>query len=82
MSLPNSSNVKLNFLVQLAKRAIERDENKRRRYFELMTDNFEPEQLVFVDESAVDKRVAWRQRGYSRKGTRAVKKTDFKRGDK
>jgi hypothetical protein len=47
-----------------------------------MLDNFTAEQLVFVDESAVDKRVIHRNRGWAPRGQRAVMKTNFVRGTK
>jgi hypothetical protein len=47
-----------------------------------MATNFTANQLVFVDESSVDKRTSWRNRGWAKKGARAVLKTDFVRGKK
>jgi hypothetical protein len=66
----------------LSKHAIERDEEKRKNFYAYMMENFQPEQLVFVDESAVDKRITSRNRGWAESGRRAVLKTDFVRGQK
>ena len=67
---------------QIAKRAIERDHEKRAYYLTHMVQNFQAEQLVFVDETGVDKRTIWRNHGYAKKGTRAVMYTDFARNKK
>lgn len=68
--------------LQLSKRAVERDEAKRSEFFQHMVNNFTAEQLDFVDESAVDKRVAFRNCGWARSGERAIVKTNFDRGTK
>jgi hypothetical protein len=68
--------------MQLSKRAIERDESKRENFYRYMVQNYTTEQLVFVDESAVDKRVAFRNRGWARSGERAVMKTNFVQGQR
>jgi hypothetical protein len=67
---------------QLSKRAIERDEKKRSLFLAYMSQNFEANQLVFVDESSVDNRTVWRNRGWAKSGARAVKKTNFLRDKK
>ena len=41
---------------------------------------YSPEQLVFVDESSVDRRTTYRGRAWSIRGTRAQRKAFFVRG--
>jgi hypothetical protein len=41
---------------------------------------FQPEQLIFIDESAKDERTSCRQYGYSSRNQPAIKKVVFLRG--
>lgn len=52
------------------KLAIERNEAKREEYF-VSIGKYQPEQLVFVDESAVDRRTPTQRYGWARVGQRA-----------
>jgi hypothetical protein len=58
---------------------MERDEEDRAAYMYHMSSEYTPEQLVFVDESSCDRRIA---RGYGRAvaGQRVTRKTVFVRG--
>lgn len=67
---------------QLSKKAIERLEFKRSAYCVLIGELYSREQLVFVDESAMDRRLTYRTHGWAMKGKRASKKGHFKRGKK
>lgn len=67
---------------QLSKKAIERLEFKRSAYCVLIGELYSREQLVFVDESAMDRRLTYRTHGWALKGKRASKKGHFKRGKK
>ena len=64
---------------QVDRRAMERDEDVRATYMYNMSLEYQPEQLVFVDESSCDRRIS---RGYGRavRGRRVTRKTVFVRG--
>jgi hypothetical protein len=52
---------------------------KRREYLNRIS-QYSADQLVFVDESAVDRRTTYRGRAWSIVGTRAQRKAFFVRG--
>jgi hypothetical protein len=64
---------------KVKKVASERNENLRADFIARMA-QYSPEQLGFLDEVSKDERTAFRARGRSRKGTRAVRKGVFVRG--
>jgi hypothetical protein len=66
-------------LVQLSKIAIERSAERRSDYL-LRIGGYEPNQIVFVDESAVDRRTTYRGRAYAIKGRKATHKAFFCQG--
>lgn len=68
------------FFTQLTRLAMERSALKRCEYIQAVTTYFTPEQLVFVDESACDRRTMYRGRAWAIKGARAVHKCFFVRG--
>lgn len=59
--------------------ACERSVQKRFDYRQRIS-KYDPTQLVFVDESACDRRTTYRGRAWSIKGTKAVRKAHFVRG--
>jgi len=59
--------------------AIEQSEAKRRHYLNRVA-FYEPDQLIFVDESSVDRRTTYRGRAWSIRGTKAQRKAFFVRG--
>ena len=61
------------------RRAIEQNEDVRDAYRFHMSFEYHPEQLVFVDESSCDRRLA-RQYGRAMKGRRVTRKTVFFHG--
>jgi hypothetical protein len=61
------------------KLAVERNESHRDA-FSLEIGKYRPDQLVFVDESAVDNRTAHRRYGWARSGHRAQMHGEFVRG--
>ena len=61
------------------KLAVERNEAKRAQFL-IDIGQFNPEQLVFVDESSVDKRTSQRHYGWSEGGRRAEMHGHFVRG--
>ncbi len=65
---------------QLTKIAIERNELKREDFRQHMALTYIPDQLVFVDESACDRRTTYRGCAWAIKGQRAVWKAFFVRG--
>ncbi len=65
---------------QITKHAQERNELKRAQYRLTMGENYTPEQLVFVDESACDRRTYLRNRAWALEGLRACRKQYFARG--
>jgi hypothetical protein len=66
-------------LQQLSRVAAERCEEKRLRY-RAEIGEYDPEQLIFVDESSVDRRTTYRNRAWSLRGTEAKHKAYFVRG--
>ncbi|KAF5373459.1 hypothetical protein D9615_009436 [Tricholomella constricta] len=67
-------------LKQLSKSAMERNEDKRLHYIYKMGSKYEPNQLVFVDESSFDRRTTYRGRAWALKGRRAYRKCFYIRG--
>lgn len=65
---------------QLTPRAIERNERKRLAFAVHMAENYRAEQLVFVDESACDRRTYFRNRAWALCGQPAYRKLHFVRG--
>ncbi len=59
---------------------MERNEVKRAEYRLTIGQNYTPEQLVFVDESACDRRTYIRNRAWALEGLRACRKQYFARG--
>jgi DDE superfamily endonuclease len=64
----------------LTRKAIERNAEKRALFVYHIGIHFTPEQLVFVDESACDRRTAYRGKAWAFRGQRAVRKAFFVRG--
>ena len=65
---------------QVTRPAIERDEEDRAQYQFIIGSHYEPEQLVFVDESAFDRRVSRRSFAWAPLGCRARRRGFFIRG--
>jgi hypothetical protein len=65
---------------QVTRPAIERDEDDRARYQLIIGSHYEPEQMVFVDESAFDRRVSRRPFAWAPIGSRARRRDFFIRG--
>jgi hypothetical protein len=65
---------------QLTKVAIERSALLRAEYIQRVGLQYQAEQLVFVDESACDRRTTYRGRAWAIRGQRAVRKAFFIRG--
>jgi hypothetical protein len=63
----------------MTKEARERCEEKRAR-FVAQIGMYRPDQLVFIDESAFDRRTTYRGRAWALRGKRAVRKCLFVRG--
>jgi len=63
---------------KLTRVAAERSAEKRLEYMARIG-NYSPEQLVFVDESSVDRRTTYRGRAWSIRGTKAQRKAFFVR---
>jgi hypothetical protein len=76
--LPQSS-ILTTLIQQLSKPAAERCEDVRQQ-FSFIIGAETPESLLFLDESAVDLRMTYRQMGWSRKGCKAKKSSNFVRG--
>ncbi|KAF7314744.1 DDE family endonuclease [Mycena kentingensis (nom. inval.)] len=69
-------------MMKLTRTAIERNALKRAR-FKLHTSlTYLPYQLVFVDESSCDRRTTYRGKAWAIKGSRAVRKAFFIRGQR
>jgi len=66
-------------LQQLSRIAAERSKDLRLCY-RAKIGSYDPEQLVFVDESSVDRRTTYRRRAWSLRGTHAKQKAYFVRG--
>lgn len=69
-----------NLIIQISKKAIERNEALRAAYRVRISSNYAPEQLVFVDESACDRRTYMRNEAWALEGLRACRKQFFTRG--
>ena len=69
----------LTCIIQLTRVAIERNAEKRANFAARMG-AYDPEQLIFVDESAVDRRTAYRGEAWAIKGRAATRKAFFCRG--
>jgi hypothetical protein len=65
---------------QITKAAMERSDSKRFQYMYRIGLNYQPDQLVFVDESSFDRRATYRNNAYALKGQRALRKCFFVRG--
>jgi transposase len=65
---------------KITKTAMERNEATRLAYSYRMGLRYEPNQLVFVDESSFDRRASYRGFAYALKGQRALRKCFFLRG--
>ena len=65
---------------RISKQALERNEGHRAEYRLRIGSNYAPEQLVFVDESACDRRTFLRDRAWALEGLRACRKQVFARG--
>lgn len=65
--------------VQITRIAAERSAEKRLDYLTRIG-KYAAEQLVFVDESSVDRRTTYRGRAWSIRGTKAQRKAFFVRG--
>ena len=63
-------------LIQLSRIALERNADIRRN-FAARIGTYEPEKLVFVDESAVDRRAMYRGKAWAIRGREAHRKTFF-----
>lgn len=64
---------------QITKVAAERSAEKRLDYLDRIS-KYHPSQLVFVDESSVDRRTTYRGHAWSIRGTKAQRKAFFVRG--
>jgi hypothetical protein len=67
-------------LGQITRAAMERCIQQRTEYKTLLCDLYYSWQLVYVDESAADRRTTFRGMAWAVKGTRAVRKVFFVRG--
>ena len=66
-------------VVKLARVAAEHNEMVRSQYrFEIGAES--PEQLVFIDESRIDRRTSYRLKGWTPRGKRAIVSSKFTRG--
>ena len=65
---------------QISKKALERNETHRAEYRLRMGERYNAAQLVFVDESACDRRTFLRDRAWALEGLRACRKQVFARG--
>lgn len=66
--------------LKLEKAAKERSDVLRGHYIMIIGTYFQPDQLIFIDESAKDERTTCCQYGYSLRNHAAVKKVVFIRG--
>ena len=65
---------------KISREAAERNEEARMAYCTHMGLNYRPEQVVFVDESACDRRTYMRDQAWALEGQRAIWKAFFVRG--
>jgi hypothetical protein len=68
-------------LLQLARPAKEREEQARREYWRRMS-TYDPEQVVYVDESGVNRKTTQRTKGWAPIGERAWRHDYFVRGSR
>lgn len=68
--------------IQVTRAAIERNEDKRNQYQIFIAENFRPDQLVFVDESACNRITTKRPKAWSPTGVRARRRDYFIRGQR
>ena len=66
--------------VQITKKARERSETVRIEYRLKIGSQYTPEQLIFVDESACDRRTFLRSKAWALRGHKATRKQFFARG--
>lgn len=66
--------------LQLTKAAIERSAIKQAEYTAKIGWRYSPEQLVFLDESACNRKTTYRNRAWAIQGRRAMRKAFFVRG--
>ena len=69
----------IGLFLQITRIAAERSAEKRLDYLNRIS-AYDPSQLVFVDESSVDRRTTYRGRAYSIRGSQAQRKAFFVRG--
>ncbi|KAJ2932106.1 hypothetical protein H1R20_g5000, partial [Candolleomyces eurysporus] len=67
---------------KLNRPAIERNEELRAQYQAFVGENYSPEQLVFVDESACNRNTTKRSHGWAPVGTRSRRRDYFVRGQR
>ncbi|RXW12687.1 hypothetical protein EST38_g13170 [Candolleomyces aberdarensis] len=67
---------------KMTRPALERNEELRAQYQAFVGENYTPEQLVFVDESACNRNTTKRAYGWSPDGTRARRRDYFVRGQR
>jgi len=65
---------------KLTRAAIERSATKRAEYMANIGWNYTPEQAVFLDESACNRKTSYRDRAWAIRGRRALRKSFFVRG--
>jgi len=70
------------FLFEVSRAALECNEDTRDRYQIFIAENFRPEQLVFVDESACNRITTRRSMAWSPIGMRARRHDYFIRGQR
>lgn len=75
--IPNLSDAS----IKLSRTAIERSEEKRQEFAHRIG-TYDACQLVFVDESAVDRRTTYRGKAWAIRGRKASRKTFFCRGQR
>ncbi|CAE6471712.1 unnamed protein product, partial [Rhizoctonia solani] len=63
----------------LDQRAMERNDEERAEFRRAIR-AFRPSQVVVIDETAINRRMTYRNRGYSLSGNRAFKRAFFVRG--
>jgi len=76
---PNCHSIVVLTFLQITPVAAERSAQKRLEYIARIG-KYNPEHLVFVDESSVDRRTTYRNRAWSIRGTKAQRKAFFVRG--
>jgi hypothetical protein len=61
---------------------MEQNADKRAAYLYHIGAFYQPEQLVFVDESSCDRRTTYRKKAWAIRGQRAIRKAFFVRGQR